>query len=201
MKMHSIITAAALLLTELAVISPSSQACNPDRLRRASFVGDVAALRVCFDRGTSPNTRTGDGVTLLMIAAGAGQRDVVNLLLSKSVDVNARTTRDGVTATMFAVVFGHLPIVQLLSEQGHADLDAKDDSDRRTVVEWTAVRGSLPWATRGNSEEESALSTAIMRYLVSRGAVVRDIDIVESLLIFAAVPDLSRVLEDAVPSQ
>jgi ankyrin repeat protein len=198
--MASMISAFALLVAGSGYISRPIQACRAETLRTASFAGDVATLRTCFDQGANPNSRTTDGVTLLMIAAGAGQGDVVNLLLSKSVDVNARTARDGATATMFAVVFGHLSVVQSLSEQGHADLRIKDESDRRTVVEWAAVRESLPWATQGTSEEERALSTEIMRYLVSRGAVVRRIDIVESILTFAAVPDLSVVMKDSVPA-
>lgn len=131
---------------------------------------------------------------MLMIAASKGQSEIVQALLAASANVNAVTIDDRVTPLMFAAAFGHLPIVEALVESGTADLTLKDRSDRRTAVEWAAVRATLKWAAPGPRAEEEMKGQAIMKYLASKGALVRKIDIVEGILTFASMPDLAELV-------
>ncbi len=131
-----------------------------------------------------------------MIAAAKGNADIVLALLAKSANVNAETSNDRITPLMFAAAFGHLPIVQVLVEKGAANISLKDGSDRRTAVEW-AGKADPKWASPGRPAEEEAKGQAIMKYLASKGAVIRTIDIVEGILTFAAMPDLAALLKEA----
>jgi ankyrin repeat protein len=59
------------------------------------------------------NAKTVDGVTPLMMASSAGQREVVRQLLDAKVDVNAKADNGG-TALMAASENGHREVVRLL---------------------------------------------------------------------------------------
>ena len=68
-------------------------------------------------------TTTEEGFTPLMLASGAGQTEIVALLLKSKADVNA-VAKNGVTALFQAVCSGHTEIVKLLLE-AKADVNAK----------------------------------------------------------------------------
>jgi len=113
---------------------------------RAAEAGDVDAMRLLAARGADPAIKTIDGVSPLMVLAGAGYRDTS-------------------TATIPA---GRMPALRYLVEELHADVnetDAKAGEGKRT--EPIGTRGYTPIhnaAARGDNE--------MILYLVSKGARV-----------------------------
>jgi ankyrin repeat protein len=74
----------------------------------------------------------------LMTAVFGGQRDSVQFLIDRGVDINTRTVGNGDTAVHFAALGGHASFVKHLLEAG-ADADVVD----------TAGDTPLLWAARG----------------------------------------------------
>lgn len=69
--------------------------------------------------GFRTNLNVGDySKTLLMVASQRGYVDIVNLLLSKGADVNAKEKECGYTALMYAIEFGHIKTVETLLDRG-----------------------------------------------------------------------------------
>lgn len=66
------------------------------------------------------------GWTPLMYAAYVGHDNIVNLLLEFSVDVNARTSKNGATPLMLAASCGNESVVYFLLQNG-AKIDAQDN--------------------------------------------------------------------------
>lgn len=97
-----------------------------------------AELTRMLQSGTSPDTRVGNGKTLLMIAAEQGLTDSVKLLLDRKARTDLRTA-DGATAVMYAAWGGHESTVAALADGG-ADLDATND-DGKTALMAAAARG------------------------------------------------------------
>ena len=64
-------------------------------------------------------------MTPLMWASEEGHLDVVQALLTKGADVNAKTFENGMTPLMWASEEGHLDVVQVLITKG-ADVNAKE---------------------------------------------------------------------------
>lgn len=90
--------------------------------------------------GTAPDTRIGNGKTLLMIAAEEGMADAVRLLLDRRARTDLRTA-DGATAAMYAAWGGYEPVVAALADAG-ADLDATN-GDGKTALMAAAARGHI----------------------------------------------------------
>ncbi|AWK86565.1 ankyrin repeat domain-containing protein [Azospirillum thermophilum] len=99
-----------------------------------------AELSRMLQSGTAPDTRVGNGKTLLMIAAEQGLTDAVKLLLDRKARTDLRTA-DGATAVMYAAWGGHESTVTALADGG-ADLDATND-DGKTALMAAAARGHL----------------------------------------------------------
>src|ERR1044072_3914689 len=59
----------------------------------AAQARDPLAINAFFDAGINPNAQNSDGRTVLISAAARGELDVVNLLLSRGVDVNVKDNR------------------------------------------------------------------------------------------------------------
>ncbi len=86
--------------------------------------GDLPAVEHYIPNGADVNTKNKDsGGTALIAASAQGHRDVVNLLLDKGADVNARD-KNGVTALIPTSENGHKEVVLLLLAKG-ADVNAK----------------------------------------------------------------------------
>lgn len=85
--------------------------------------GDENAVRGLIERGADVNARDRHGQTGLMLAAHAGRREVVEVLLEHrpALDVAAKF---GLSALMLAVVAGHVEIARLLDRAG-CDLSAR----------------------------------------------------------------------------
>ena len=74
--------------------------------------------------GANPNAALVSGETALMTAAATGNLDVVKLLLAYKTDVNAKETREGQTALMWALAEKHPEAARALIENG-ADVHAR----------------------------------------------------------------------------
>jgi uncharacterized protein len=85
--------------------------------------GDVATVIDRLDRGVNVNERDRYGQTGLMLAAHAGQGEVVQALLAHQVDLNV-TAKFGLNALMLAVIAGHVDIAVRLVKAG-TDLSAR----------------------------------------------------------------------------
>ena len=68
----------------------------------AAQARDTLAINAFFDAGINPNAQNSDGRTVLIAAAARGELDIVNLLLSRGVDVNVKDNR-GYTALAHAL--------------------------------------------------------------------------------------------------
>jgi ankyrin repeat protein len=114
---------------------------------RAAEAGDVDAMRLLVAHGADRAIKTNEGVSPLMVLAGAGYRN------------------DDATT----VPAGRMPALRYLVEELHADVnetDAKAGESKKTA-EQTSLRGYTPIhnaAARGDNE--------MILYLVSKGARV-----------------------------
>jgi uncharacterized protein len=97
----------------------------------AARSGNVKLVRLLLDKGVGVDARAQDnGVTALMGAVAApGHGEVVQLLLGRGADVQAKNVR-GSTALMMA---GTLPVAKLLLDKG-ADANAKDDQGQTALM-------------------------------------------------------------------
>jgi hypothetical protein len=114
----------------IALAAPDASA-----LFSAIEAGDAARVTAAIESGTSANARNADGLTALMAAVLKGSVPVVQVLLARGVDVNARLDFYGKTALTLAGRWGaDSEIVRLLLAAG-ARRDVSDDrSGRRLVV-------------------------------------------------------------------
>lgn len=85
-----------------------------------------------------PECATSDGMTPLMRAACNGALDIVQDLLTRGAEVNAKRN-DGFTALALAAFFGHFKIVELLLEMG-ADVEATCRFGTSAEM-WASTRG------------------------------------------------------------
>ena len=80
--------------------------------------GDLAAATELLRSGADANRRGPDGFTPLMIAAGLGQSQMVELLLTAGADGLAIEPRMGATALHKAALSGNPDVVELLLDHG-----------------------------------------------------------------------------------
>lgn len=85
--------------------------------------GDVRAVLDLLGRGADIDARDRYGQTGLMLAAQAGQREVVETLIAHGAKLNI-TAKFGLSALMLALVAGHAEIARLLAKAG-ADLSLR----------------------------------------------------------------------------
>jgi ankyrin repeat protein len=89
-----------------------------DELKIAMCAGDLAAAAQHIRAGADVNAYTSDDLTLLMIASGLGQPEMVDLLLRAGAQVLAIEPRAGATALHKAALSGAPIIVDLLLDRG-----------------------------------------------------------------------------------
>ncbi|NIR45443.1 MAG: tetratricopeptide repeat protein [Gemmatimonadetes bacterium] len=107
-----------------------------DRLRDdpplyiATQKGHRVVVELLLEHGADPMLKTGDGETVLMAAAAAGDTAMVRRFLALGVDVHARTESSfsgGWTAILYGAVRGHPDVVRQLLDAGADPRDATDD--------------------------------------------------------------------------
>ena len=79
--------------------------------------GDVQTARTLLAQGTEVDSRDRFGQTALMLAAHAGHREMVELLIAHRANLNV-TAKFGLSALMLAIVAGHTEIAILLARAG-----------------------------------------------------------------------------------
>ena len=105
----------------------------------AAWRGDLRRVKRFVEQGTNVNTKDNElKWTALHWAAFTGQEDVVEFLIAKGADVNAKDER-GLTALRRACGKGHQEVVSLLIASG-ADVNAKYP-DGRTPLHRAAEKG------------------------------------------------------------
>ena len=107
--------------------------------------GDIEAIKISLSKTIDINARGGDlNETLLHCAARNNRTEIVNLLLSKGADVNARDN-DNRTPLHWAAYYGNTEIVNLLLSKG-ADVNARDNENRTALHDaavWNDIQRSL----------------------------------------------------------
>lgn len=82
----------------------------------------VAFAELLLRAGASISERSAAGWTPMMLAAGAGQSEIVMLLIRHGADIDARglgeENNEGMTALMAAAMHGHPDIVKMLVDRG-----------------------------------------------------------------------------------
>ena len=117
---------------------------------------DVERVRQLFRLGC-PNANAQDqwGTTAVRRASFAGYEAVVRELLAQGADANIKN-EDGFTPLMWAIYYGHLAVVRLLSDAPGVDLAAHGTLGEQTLT-------ALGWAQHRHHADITA-------FLSSRGA-------------------------------
>ena len=79
--------------------------------------GDAQTARTLLAQGTDVDSRDRFGQTALMLAAHAGQREIVEMLIAHRANLNV-TAKFGLSALMLAIVASHEEIAILLAQAG-----------------------------------------------------------------------------------
>jgi ankyrin repeat protein len=102
----------------------------------SAYQGDLAKVRSFVEQGIDVDSRDSEGRTALYYAAMQGKRDLVEFLLSRGANVNAKDKDYGFTPLHHAVGGGHKDVVELLIAKG-ADVNATDKHG------WTPLDSSV----------------------------------------------------------
>lgn len=161
-------------------------------LMAASMNGHDAAVKKLLELGASPETRSDDGRTAIIYAAGWGNSACVEALLAKGARVDARGD-DGWTAIMLASARGDLDRLQALLAAG-ANVDMRNKwsqtalliaaqagaVDRVRALLDAGARATIDWA---DNEGATALAVA--------AAAADSDDVLNELLAAGANPNLA----------
>ncbi|GAM43723.1 hypothetical protein TCE0_060f18765 [Talaromyces pinophilus] len=113
---------------------------------------DYGAVKMLIEKGAAAYNKTsGDGSTLLSLAARRGDEAVVKVLIEKGAIVDSVDTPYGRTPLSWAAENGHEGVVKLLIEKG-----AAVDTNGQTPLSWAAENGH----------------EAVAKVLIEKGAAV-----------------------------
>ncbi|UCG57648.1 MAG: ankyrin repeat domain-containing protein [Phycisphaerales bacterium] len=113
----------------------------------------------------------GNGTTPLHVAAAYGRRDLVEVLIAKGADVNAKTEY-GNAPLHLAVWTGHLDVVQLLIRSG-ADANGKTDAAYLLPVSPDTAKGAGGTGTTALHLAATKGYANIVKLLIAEGADVK----------------------------
>src|ERR1700675_2991352 len=132
-----------------------------DQLFDAARNGDADSLATLLDKYPEKLQARNKPYehTLLHVAAFAGHRATVDLLLTRGLDVNAREKGDNTYAIHWAAAAGHVDVVRQLADSGGDVVGHGDDHELEVIG----------WATAWDGSDDAA-HRAIAEFLLSRGA-------------------------------
>jgi len=110
-------------------------------LHEAAIVRNAEMLELMLDAGGDANATFGEGETVLMTAARAGDADSVRALLAHGALPDATENWHGQTALMWAALENHADVVQLLVDAG-AEVDRA--STKHDWVKISYSEGNVP---------------------------------------------------------
>lgn len=118
--------------TPIALVAPSS-------LHGLVAKGDFDGARKAIEQGADLEAKDpGTGASVLHYAVMRGNPEILQLLLSKGVDVNSRT-KNGTTPLHTAVLYNRYEVAETLLNKG-ADVDAKSSSGATPLAIATTAR-------------------------------------------------------------
>ena len=127
------------LLTTIAAVVLAGCGEWPKNIWEAVEQGDIEAVRQHLASGTDVDAKSSrTGSTPLHFATNYGRKEIAELLISKSADVNPMGG-GGKTPLSYAVGEGHKEIVELLIANG-ADVNAKG-TDETSPLHFAAMNG------------------------------------------------------------
>jgi len=117
---------------------------TPTSVYEAVYKGDVDTVRRYLEQGGNVNAKYGfDGNTPLQRAAQNNNKDMVEMLIAKGADVNAKD-KDGNTPLQRAAQHNRKDVAELLIAKG-ADVNAKYNAKNKedyTLLHWAAQNNS-----------------------------------------------------------
>lgn len=169
-----LVIASALLLSGGCVKSEGGTQASPQAAERivklrgyafdeknffaAAQARDMIAINAFIDAGISPNAQNSDGRTVLSLAAGRGDRQLVDVLLARGVDPNVKDKR-GYSALSHAIEAMYEDVVDALLSRPDLDANARGLNGRTALSAYV-------W--RGNKER--------VEKLLAHGADVNAVD-------------------------
>ncbi len=120
--------------------------------------GDVLIVRDLLKEGSDVDARDRYGQTALMLAAHAGYRQVVEILIAHQANLNI-TAKFGLSALMLAIIAGHVEVASLLAKAG-ADLSLRGTGAPgfadKTAFDLALERGMLELVAELKPKNKSA---------------------------------------------
>jgi ankyrin repeat protein len=104
-----------LLFSLLLPLNVYSEDVNEDMIK-AAYMGNTATVKSCIEKGANVNAKMGDsGLTALMLAAGGGHTEMVEVLLANGAQVNVKSDL-GDTALSRTTDNGHNETIRILKD-------------------------------------------------------------------------------------
>jgi hypothetical protein len=138
----------------------------------ASFCGcvtakDAGAVNLFLQAGFSANTRDGLGVPLVCLAARAGDKGLVKILLKAGCDINALSADRGGSALVDCALGKYCDIAELLLKAG-ADVNVKSKDGQSALIISVGL-GDEPFVelllkAGANTDEPDALGASARKY-------------------------------------